>query len=234
MRLPMLRTNKRWYDRYDTSRAKERVAWHVHVLKGGKALQLQLKLGCDDWCQKAVAHVDAVDGGGSWRRRENRKHAKTHANACASNLSELQRALQRSTGGVDHRGRCSRSRRQVHCTSRDHISAGESRERGKSSRRMSSRVEENAAQSSSASSIIIDIIISNKQKQASKRPEMKTIIKIMTNYDKFCNTIAFELCAGANEMECIVRLGKNGFIYSNMFIIAIILIIIVIIAIVSL
>jgi len=44
---------------------------------------------------------------------------------CASNLSELQRALQRSTGDAHHRGRCSRSRRQVHCTSGDRISVGE-------------------------------------------------------------------------------------------------------------
>jgi hypothetical protein len=34
------------------------------VLKGGKALQVLLKLGYDGWCQKVAADVDAFDGGG--------------------------------------------------------------------------------------------------------------------------------------------------------------------------
>ena len=71
-----------------------------------------------------------------WRRRQlntvweldNRKLAKTHACVCASNLTpELQPALQRSTGAVQDRGRCSRSRQKVHCTSRYRISVGEGR-----------------------------------------------------------------------------------------------------------
>ena len=87
-----------------------------------------------------MAHVDAFDIGGSWRWRESRKHAKTHAHACASNLSKLQRAPQRSTVDVHCRSCCSQSRQPVHCTSRHRISVGEMRVRGEGWGRMLSRV----------------------------------------------------------------------------------------------
>ena len=65
MRLPMLRTSKRRKNLCNTGSAKEGVACHVHVLKGGKALQVLLKLGYDGWYQKVAADVDAFDGDGS-------------------------------------------------------------------------------------------------------------------------------------------------------------------------
>ena len=52
----------------------------------------------------------------------------TRAHLRASNLrAELQHVQQRSTGDAGHRGRCSRSQQQVHCTSANRISVGERR-----------------------------------------------------------------------------------------------------------